>query len=352
MRHKKPFGFALLLGLVLLTGLAGYFAVRAESSQTEETYVAFDVSPDGNQVVFSAADADLYLLDLRTRQVRQLTKSPALETGPAFSPDGRSIVYVSSATEGGGAGIIVRSLDGSEVRELTRGQTNCDATPSYSPDGKQITFVRASRHRPYSMGGWTWGNYDVYVMNRDGSGLHPVTKHSYYQANRPHFFRDGKQIIFGASGDYPDVHTYLFSVPADGAQPPARFMPPTARLSDDGSAPSYCAVWGGDSSPGPGGRQVAFVSDRTKSYEYDLWVTGAGGGKPHALNVTGISKYNQQPVFTRDGGHVFFLAGTEENASSRPIFSLWEASPGGSPPHRVAGSEMFIHPQHWKPEAP
>lgn len=350
MPHKKPFVSALLVGLVAMVGVAGYFAVRAESSQVEETYVSFDVSPDSSQVVFASADADLYLLNLRTQQVRQLTRSVSLETEPAFSPDGRSIVYASSAKEGGGAGIYVRSLDGRLVRELTRGQTAFDAMPSYSSDGKLITFVRASRHRPYSMGGWTWDNYDVYVMSRDGSGLHQVTKHSYYQANRPHFFRDGKQIIFAASGDYPDTRTYLFSVPADGVQPPAKFMPPTAPLSDDGSSPSYCAVWGGDSSPGLGGKRVAFVSDRAKGYAYDLWVTGASGGKPHALNITGISKYNQQPVFTPDGDHVMFLAGTEENAFSRPIFSLWEVGSDGSLPHRIADSGLFIHPLHWKVE--
>jgi len=350
MRLKTPFVPAFLAGAVVLVGIVGYFAVRVESSQVEDRYVAFDVSPDGSQVVFSSADADLYLFNLRTRNVRQLTHSAALETEPAFSPDGESVVYASSVKEGGGSGIYVRSLDGTQVRELTPGQTAFDAMPSYSSDGKQITFVRAARHRPYSMGGWTWDNYDVHVANRDGTGLRRVTRHSYYQASHPHFLPDGKQIIFAASGDYPDEHTYLFSTPADGVQPPTKFMPPTAPLSSDGSSPSYSAVWGSDPYPQPGGRQVVFVSDRSKSYNYDLWVIGANGSKPHALNITGISSYNQQPVFTGDGNHILFLAGTEQNASSRPIFSLWEVDPDGSHSHRIADSELFTDPLHWKPK--
>ncbi len=350
MRRKIPFVVAFLAGAVVLIGIAVYFSVKAISRQIEHRYVAFDVSPDGRQIVFSSADADLYLFNLRTRNVRQLTHSAALETEPAFSPDGQFVAYASSVKEGGGAGISTRSLDGKKVQELTRGQDTLDMMPSYSSDGKQITFVRAARHRPYSMGGWTWDNYDVYVMNRDGFGLRRVTKHSYYQASHPHFLHGGKQVIFAASGDYPDTHTYLFSVPADGGQPPMKLMPPTDILSDDGSSPSYCAVWGSDPSPDTGGRQIAFVSDRAKSYNYDLWVTGANGSKPHALNITGISSYNQQPVFTRDGNHILFLAGTEQNASSRPIFSLWEVDPDGSHSHRIADSELFADPLHWKPK--
>jgi len=352
MRRKPPLVVALLAGAVVpigMVGIFGYFISRAESGQVEHKYVAFNISPDGRQVVFSSADADLYLFDLRTRQVRRLTRSAALETEPAFSPDGQSIIYASGVKEGS-TGIYVRSLDGRQVRELTHGRSTFDAMPSYSSDGKQITFVRAARHRPYSMGGWTWDKYDVYVMNRDGSGLRRVTHYGYYQAGHPHLLRDGKQIVFAASGDYPDTHTYLFSAPADGVRSPKKLMPPAAPLSSDVSSPASCAVWGGDPYPGPDGRQIVFISDRSKSYNYDAWVRGASGVNPHALGVTRISGYNQGPVFTPDGDHVMFLAGTEQNASSRPIFSLWEIDRDGSHPRRIADSRLFTDPSHWKPE--
>jgi len=350
MRCKTLFVITFLAGAVALVGVGVYFAVRTGSSQVEHAYVAFDISPDGKQIVFSSADADLYLFNLRTRQVQQLTKSAALETSPAFSPDGRFVAYASRATEGGGAGIYVRSLDGKKVQELTRGQDTLDMMPSYSSDGKQVTFVRAVRHRPYSMGGLTWDNYDVYVINRDGSGMRRVTQHGYYQASRPHFTDGGRTILFAGTGDYPDTQTYLSTVPTAGSQPATKFVPPAAPLSNNGSSPSYCATWGSDPYPGLGGKQIVFISDRSQSYAYDLWVMGANGGKPHALKVTEISHFNQEPVFMPDGDHILLLAGTEWNASSRPIFSLWEVNADGSHPHRIVGSELFTRPLPPKPK--
>lgn len=332
----------------MLLALTVRYFVKAENSQVEHAYVAFDVSPDGKQVVFSSADADLYLFDLKTRQVQPLTKSAALETQPTFSPDGQLIVYASSVKEGDPAGIFVRSLDGRERCQLTPGRAANDMMPSYSPDGKRITFVRASRRRPYSMGGWIWGNYDVCGMNRDGSGVRHITQHNYYQASRPHFLNNDT-VVFTASGDYPDTVTYLFAASADGARSPTKLMPPTVPLSADGSSPSYCAVWSNDSNAAPLGKQIVFVSDRTQSYRYDLWVTSMSGGKPRPLNVTGVSGYNQEPVFTPDGEHILFLAGTEQNASSRPIFSLWDIDVDGSHAHRLADSGLFTSPLHWKP---
>ncbi len=41
----------------------------------EHGNVAFDISPDGKQIVFSAADGDLYLFNLETRDVRRLTST-------------------------------------------------------------------------------------------------------------------------------------------------------------------------------------------------------------------------------------------------------------------------------------
>src|SRR3546814_12776495 len=57
-------------------------------------------SPDGNQVVMSLARngvTDIYRMDLRTRQVTQLTNSPSIDTSPSFSPDGTQITFHSDS---------------------------------------------------------------------------------------------------------------------------------------------------------------------------------------------------------------------------------------------------------------
>ena len=56
-----------------------------------------DISPDGNKVAFSALQGgvgDIFVLDLQTRQLTNITKDNFADSGPTWSPDGTSIVYV------------------------------------------------------------------------------------------------------------------------------------------------------------------------------------------------------------------------------------------------------------------
>lgn len=52
--------------------------------------------------------------------------------------------------------------DGSEVRQLTDAQ-GFDENPAWSPDDSQIVF-QTNRD----------GNFEIYVMNADGSDTHPL----------------------------------------------------------------------------------------------------------------------------------------------------------------------------------
>src|SRR5437588_10756936 len=81
--------------------------------------VAFDIAPDGEHVVFVAADDNLYLLHMQSLQVKQLTRGKAKQFAPAFSPDGKSIAYATAQADGKARAIFVRSLDGKHVRQLT-----------------------------------------------------------------------------------------------------------------------------------------------------------------------------------------------------------------------------------------
>jgi dipeptidyl aminopeptidase/acylaminoacyl peptidase len=145
---------AFLAGIILTVSFLVTPALAAKG--VEHGNVAFDIAPDGEHVVFVAADANLYLLHMQSLQVQQLTKAKGKQFTPAFSPDGKSIAYAAAEADTKGKALFVRSLDGKQVRQLTDGANVSDFGPSYSPDGSKIVFGRAHRHRPYSMGGWTW----------------------------------------------------------------------------------------------------------------------------------------------------------------------------------------------------
>src|SRR5690606_18314278 len=53
-------------------------------------------SPDGRHVAFSAISGgvtDIYVLDLDTRALRNVTNDATADYAPTFAPDGQSIVY-------------------------------------------------------------------------------------------------------------------------------------------------------------------------------------------------------------------------------------------------------------------
>ncbi|MBI2187224.1 MAG: PD40 domain-containing protein [Acidobacteria bacterium] len=56
-----------------------------------------DISPDGTKVAFAALQGgvgDIFVVDLATRELTNLTKDGFADSGPTWAPDGRSIVYV------------------------------------------------------------------------------------------------------------------------------------------------------------------------------------------------------------------------------------------------------------------
>lgn len=95
----------------------------------------------------------------------QLTDGSVHSGFPSYSADGREIVFrVWSAEE---KGLRILNLDTREVRVLTTGYDNL---PGWSPDGSRIVFTRKNEAD-------IRGNFDVYTIRPDGSGLHRVTDH-------------------------------------------------------------------------------------------------------------------------------------------------------------------------------
>ena len=81
---------------------------------------------------------------------------------PAWSPDGSKLAFWSNRD--GNPEIYVVNRDGTGMRRLTNHPEN-DSTPTWSPTGNQIAFT-SNRS----------GNLEVYSMNPDGSGVRNVTQ--------------------------------------------------------------------------------------------------------------------------------------------------------------------------------
>src|SRR2546429_407255 len=137
---RQGTGWWRLLASVVGIGVSGCGVY----SLPQQRYVAIDVSPRSDQIVFVGAGlgaTDLYLLHLPTRKVTRIAQTLKYEQDPVFSPDGESVVYAASASSDEPAHIFLCSLDGKHSRRLTKDDQYSDSMPSFSRDGSQITFV-------------------------------------------------------------------------------------------------------------------------------------------------------------------------------------------------------------------
>lgn len=144
-------------------------------------------SPDGGSVLYTGYYRndlpDLYLLDLKSGRRTVFLSFKGINTGGAFSPDGRRVACVLSGT--GNAELYLTDRSGRDVRRLTRTES-LEADPSWSPDGQRIVYTSDARGRP-----------QLYVMSASGGPTRRLpTDISRYCAEPAWNPRDAEQIVF------------------------------------------------------------------------------------------------------------------------------------------------------------
>jgi Tol biopolymer transport system component len=101
-------------------------------------------SPDGRAITFSGwrgGQFDIFVLDVASLAITNLTNDPLFDGAPVYSPDGTSIVFTSSVGEKGFTKLFRIDLaDPGRRYPLTSGDSN-ENDPVYSPDGKRVYFT-------------------------------------------------------------------------------------------------------------------------------------------------------------------------------------------------------------------
>jgi dipeptidyl aminopeptidase/acylaminoacyl peptidase len=280
------------------------------------------LSPDGSTVVYVVSEIDrstdktnssLWLVPASGGEPKRLTTAPGTNNHPRWSPDGKTIAFVSS--RGGSAQVWLLPIDGGEPHQLTKVPIDVSG-PLWSPKGDKIAFTAEvypnqtpeqtaakdkdkeaskSKVRAYDRlmirhwNAWDEGKRShLFVADAHTGEAKDITPK--LEVNTPPapfggssdyaWSPDGKELAFTAEpadGAAWSTNTDIWTVPVDGGEPKNR----TAANKGADGQPAYS----------PDGRWLAYVSQARAGFESDQWVlnvleraTGASHGLTKSLD--------------------------------------------------------------------
>jgi len=319
-----------VLAILSLSTLAAARQAEGKRGITAEDYFSFQfagdprISPDGKLVAFVVTTVDqkqnrrhssIWLTATDgSREAWQFTTSPQNSNAPRWSPDGRTLAFLSSRPSGEARAsnepsasesrnqIYVLSMNGGEARRVTN-LKNGVGSFQWSPDGTQFACV--SRTGPSD---------NRVTDNKDRSDVRHYKSISYK---------------FNDTGWFDDRRGHIWIVDAKSG---------AARQLTSGDD------WN-DSDPqwSPDGNRVAFVSNRTgKEYEgdrnSDVWVIAAGGGA--LAKISDHPEGDNSPRWSPDGKTIAFVGRLREDSHAK----IWLAPSAGGAASQLAAKDLDLIP--------
>lgn len=216
-------------------------------------------SPDGRRLLFAKA-GDLWVMDAQGGGRVKLADGKVGIAQHRWSPDGGMIAYVDGRPEGPDIveELWVMRADGSGKLRLAEGATD----PSWSADGRRLAYF----------GGL------IHLINVDGTGDVPLTNRPSFQ---PAWSPDGSRIAFVTLGD-----KQMFLINPDGTGEVGLTPPAT---EDD--SPTWS----------PDGTRIAF---NTGSIDSDVAVMNADGSG--RVNLTNRPGFDLSPAWSPDGSRLAY----------------------------------------------
>lgn len=270
------------------------------------------------ELVFSSVrvkngNFDLYRMRADGSRLRRITSGPGFERYPRWSPDGRTIAYISDRSKPRSEPAYeIYALTGTSLRRLTNDRS-IDDQVSWSPDGTRIAFVsnRGS------------GRFGIWVMNANSSGLRLLTR----DGAIPSWSPDGEEIAFVRSVG-PSDEIWLMD-PDGGNQRRLTVPPRTARMFARDSMPEWS----------PSGDELAFVRRyRGRTDIYVIRTNGAG-----LRRLTTEAGAHTWPAWSPDGKRIAFVS------ALRSTQGILVMNADGTQKKRVAkGAIAYAYPD-WQP---
>ena len=150
-------------------------------------------SPNGNTIIFTSL-GHIYKKTLPNGIPTRISNLSDFEADPSFSPDGKSVLFVTWNDENLGA-IYSIKLDGSGLKKLTK-QKGIYRTPVYDGSGSKIAYRKESGNGDQ---GFDFTKMTgIYTMNYTGSYPKRISESGEF----PQFSEDNKRVFFQTGGAF------------------------------------------------------------------------------------------------------------------------------------------------------
>ncbi len=276
-----------------ILGVRGAFATRI-------AYVAVDGPKTARSYRLVVTDAD-------GANERVVFQSPQPILSPAWSPDGRSLAYVSFHSSL--PAIYVQQLkSGQQVRVSAKSGIN--GAPSFSPDGSQLAIALSRRD----------GNVDVYLLTLANQELRRLTEDPAIDTE-PVWSADGRSVYFTSDrAGAPQVYRQGIGA-GERAQ----------RITFDGTYNARPRV-------SPDGREIALVTIDRGAYRIAVADVARGG-----LRILTTGQLDESPSYAPNGADIIY--GSREGG--RGVLSI--VSSDGRIQQRLAASAGEVREPAWSP---
>ncbi len=258
----------------------------------------------------------LFLISSETGEKRRLTLPPKGSAGdlfPAFSPDGRTLVFQRISSLGPSLQILELTDDLKPIAEPTRLTSMHAVDPAWTADGRSIVFAGGAQHRTFlwrmeiKFPWWRPGRLERLAFSGDG-------------AMAPAISRQGRLAFMRSVPTDADIWRLDVSGEGPVRKPAVRLISST--LIEH--TPAYS----------PDGKRIAFASTRSGSQE--IWVCDSDGGNPLQLTFIGPSNGDPAsaiPRWSPDGRWIYFDSRIDGRAG------IYAISADGGRPRPATDSE-------------